>query len=1400
MENLDQQVADLSPAKRALLELRLKTKERDISVSPAIIRRAERETAALSFAQQRLWFLDQLEPGNAFYNMLQATRIGGDLKVQVLHEAFNTIVMRHESLRTTFSYVDGSPVQVINRSAEVELPVIDLSALPAGERETEARRLANEEAKRPFDLGKGPLMRGSLLRLAEDDHVLLLTIHHIVSDGWSGGILMRELTTLYEAFSEGKPSPLAEMPIQYADFAVWQREWLQGEVLEEQLAYWSQRLGGALPRLELPIDRPRPLVQAYRGSYASAKVSKDLNEQLKAMARGEGVTLYMLLLAAFQVLLSRYSGQEDIIVGSPIAGRNRAETEGLIGFFINTLALRTNLSGNPTFRNLLQRVRDAALGAFEHQDLPFEKLVEELQPERSLSYSPIFQVMFVLQNAPSKALQLGRLKLGSFGFESLTTRFDLELHVWERADSTLSCTFFYNTDLFDAATVKRMITHYRTLLESVVADPGQHIWDLALLTAEEREQLLVEWNHTQTDYPRDKTIHELFEEQVERTPEAIAVVYEEKRLDYRKLNERANQLAHYLQKLGVGPEVMVAISMERSVEMVIGLLGILKAGGTYVPLDPDYPEQRLRFMLEDTRAPVLITQESLVESLPETGAAVICLDKDGGLISQESVANLNSGARAENLAYVIYTSGSTGKPKGVSVPHRAVSRLVLNTNYIDLKPSDKVAQVSNASFDAFTFEIWGALLCGAQLVGISMEVALAPQRLAEQIQSHGISTMFLTTALFNQMAIQAPNCLNRLRNLLFGGEVADPKWVREVLVKGAPERLVHVYGPTESTTFTSWHLVQDVEEGARTVPIGRPISNTTIHILDRQQQLVPVGVSGELHIGGDGLAAGYLNREELTTEKFIPNPYSEEEGARLYRTGDLARYLPDGNVEFLGRIDQQVKIRGFRIELGEIEAVLTEHHAVQEAVVVAREETGDKRLVAYLVIGDRSTAGVSELRAYLKEKMPDYMVPSAFVMMDELPLTPNGKVDRHRLPAPEQSRPELQEGFVAPRDELERQISNLWEETLNIKPIGVTDNFFELGGHSLLAVGLFAQIEKKFHKNLPLATLFHAPTIEGLAEILRQEGWVSSWSSLVPIKPSGIKPPLYFVHPGGGNVLCYRALARLLGPDQPVYGLQAQGLDGKQSPHVTLEEMAAHYIEEIRALQPEGPYYFGGASSGGVLAFEIAQQLLAQGQQVGLLAMIDTFFPGSPRYLPNRTLFSSKLHRMAMRADVHLGHLLILRPKEQLKYMLDGLGRIRKNLKKKIVIRFSSEDPLRQTIQRVREVNSHAFMIYKPKAYSGRITYFWCVEMMFRPYMDNRLGWDAVAENGLEVHVVPGSHTGLLDIERHTRVLADELNKCLQKIQTVSPNKRTARPKKEAVLRQTDQHDIPQKMADIVVR
>jgi len=1076
-----------SSEKSELFALLLKKKRIDLPQAQTISRRTEAGPCHLSFAQQRLWFLDQFEPGSHLYNIPIAVRLAGQLDAAALEQSLNEIVRRHEALRTTFATVNDSPVQMIATTLSVALPLVDLSELPEAGREAEARQLATEEAQRPFDLARGPLFRASLLRLNDKDHALLVTMHHIVSDGWSLSVFMRELTALYEAFSKHQPSPLAELPIQYADYAVWQREWLSGEVLREHLSYWKQQLAGAPTVLELPTDRPHPAVQSFRGAHQSLTVSKTVGEELKALSQHEGATLFMTMLAAFQILLSRYTNQEDIVVGSPIAGRNRAETEGLIGYFINMLALRTDLSGDPTFRKLLGRVREVALGAYAHQDLPFEKLVEELQSERDIGRHPVFQVMFAVQNAPQQAPELSKLALRQLELEgdSGIAKFDLALFVIEAAEG-LRAVVEYSTDLFEAETITRMLGHFEQLLTGIVADPDQRLSKLPLMTEAERHQLLVEWNITTTDYTRDKCIHELFEAQVECTPEAVAVVFEDRQLTYRELNRRANQLAHYLRKHGVGPEVLVGIMMERSPEMVVGLLGILKAGGAYVPLDTAYPQERLSFMLKDANVRVLMTQEELIARLPEHEAKVVCLGKDWELIAQESEENPVSGAMAENLAYVIYTSGSTGIPKGVCVPHVAINRLILNTNYVELGPSDRVAQVSNSSFDAATFEIWGALLQGAQLVGISRDVTLSPRDFATQIRKQNISAMFLTTALFNQLAGQVPGIFNSVRHLLFGGEAVDPRWVKEVLKGSPPERLLHVYGPTESTTFTSWYLVQDVPEGAATIPIGRPISNTQIYLLDRYLNPVPIGVRGELHIGGDGLARGYLNRPELTAERFIPDPFSAEPGARLYKTGDLARYLPDGNIEFLGRLDQQVKVRGHRIELGEIEAVLGLHAGVREAVVVAREDVpGDKRLVAYLVVAQEQRApSTGELRSYLKQKLPEYMVPQAFVMLDALPLTPNGKVDRRALPAPDEARPELAQQYVAPRNAVEEVVADIWAEVLKVEQVGIHDNFFELGGHSLLATQVISRVRRAVQVELPLRALFEDPTVAGLSHRL----------------------------------------------------------------------------------------------------------------------------------------------------------------------------------------------------------------------------------------------------------------------------------------------------------------------------
>ena len=1047
----------------------------------------------MSFAQQRLWFLDQLEPGNSVYNIPAAMCLRGALNGAALEQSLNEIVRRHEALRTTFSVMEGQPVQVIAPGLALTLPVVDLGNLLETEREAEAQRLTIEEAQRPFDLAQGPLLRTTLLRLDKEEHILLLTMHHIVSDGWSMGVLFRELSALYEAFSAGKPSPLPELPIQYADFAVWQRQWLQGETLEAQLAYWKKQLDGVCPVLELPTDRPRPAVQTFRGARQSMVLSKSLTEAVKALSHQEGTTLFMTLLAAFQTLLYRYTGQDDIIVGSPIANRNRSEIEGLIGFFVNTLVLRTDLSDNPTFRELLGRVREVALGAYAHQDLPFEKLVEALHPERDLSRNPMFQVMFILQNTPMATLELGGLTLNQLNVDWGIAMFDLTLSM-RATEQGLMGFLEYNTDLFNAATISRMLDHFQTLLEGIVANPDQPIATLRLLTEAEWYQLLVEWNDTKVDYLEDLCIHQLFEAQVERTSDATVVIFGDKQLTYRELNTKANQLAHYLRKCGVGPEVLVGIYVERSPEMVIGVLGILKAGGAYVPLDPSYPKERLVFMLEDTCVAVLLTQERLLEVLPEHGTEVVCLDSDWEAITQESEENPINGASAENLAYVLYTSGSTGKPKGVAMSHRSLCNLIWWQLSSKLPSGAKTLQFASLSFDVSFQEIFSTWCSGGTLVLISEELRRDAVGLLGYLTDKSVERLFLPFIALQQLAEVADGqgpIPTSLREIITAGEQLQiTRPIVSLFSKLTDCTLHNQYGPTESHVVTAFTLTGSPSGWPALPPIGRPIANTQIYLLDRNLQPVPVGVSGELYIGGDSLARGYLNRPELTAEKFISNPFSDEAGTHLYKTGDLARYLPDGNIEFLGRLDHQVKIRGFRIELGEIEAVLSQHLAVQETVVIVREDTpSDKRLVAYLVIKQEPFPTINELRSFLKEKLPDYMVPSAFMFLDALPLTPNGKVDRQALPAPDRVRPELESTFVAPRTPVEEVLAGIWAKVLGLEQVGIHDNFFELGGHSLLATQVISRLRDAFQVELPLRSLFEVPTVADLAERVETVRW-----------------------------------------------------------------------------------------------------------------------------------------------------------------------------------------------------------------------------------------------------------------------------------------------------------------------
>jgi amino acid adenylation domain-containing protein len=923
-----------------------------------------------------------------------------------------------------------------------------------------------------------------------------LTLHHIIADEWSVEVFVREMAVLYKTFLAGSSSPLPELSIQYKDFTYWQRQWLQGEVLDTQFSYWKQQLDGVPAILPLPTDYPRPAIQTYRGARQSLELPQTVADAIAALSRQEGVTLFMVLLAAFQTLLYRYTGQEDVCVGSPIANRNRDELKGLIGFFVNTLVLRSNLAGNPSFQELLQRVRQVALGAYAHQDLPFEQLVEALQPERDASYTPLFQVAFILRNALHLE-EIPGLTLSPLNVESETAQFDLSLVV-ERTERGLIAAFEYNTDLFDAARIARMLGHFQTLLLGIVANPQAKLSDLPLLTEAEKHQLLVEWNNTQVDYPQDGCIHQLFEAQVEKTPDAIALIFENQRLTYRELNNRANQLAHYLQHLGVKPEVLVGICMERSVEMVVGLLGILKAGGAYVPLDPTYPKERLAFMLEDACVPILLTQAQFANVLPEYNAKVVCLDAEWQALAHQSQDNPISGIALENLAYVIYTSGSTGKPKGAMNTHQGLyNRLLWMQDAYRLTAADRVLQKTPFSFDVSVWEFFWPLIAGARLVLAKPEGHRDSAYLVEAIAKEQITTLHFVPSML-QVFLEEPtlDACSSIKRVICSGEALSVD-LQERFFARLDAELHNLYGPTEAAIdVTFWACQQGGKE--RVVPIGRPIANTQIYLLDRHLQPVPVGVPGELHIGGVGLARGYLNRPELTAEKFILNPFENSKFNRLYKTGDSARYLPDGTIEFLGRIDNQVKIRGFRIELGEIEAVLVKHPMVREVVVLAREEdSSEKQLVGYVVPNGASNLTTDELRSYLKEQLPEYMVPSIFVLLEALPLLPNGKVNRHALPAPEGVRPTLAAAYEAPRSEVERAIATVWREVLHLEKVGIHDNFFDLGGHSLLIVQVHSKLREIFNSNLSVVELFQNPTISALAQYINQKPEIKS--SLTPI-------------------------------------------------------------------------------------------------------------------------------------------------------------------------------------------------------------------------------------------------------------------------------------------------------------
>jgi len=1044
-----------------------------------------------SFAQDRLWFLDQLEPGTAAYNLVRAFRINGPLNVNALTSAIGAVIERHESLRTIFESVDGEARQVVLSDVDVQVPILSLAELPESEREREALRIASEEGKRPFDLTRGPLLRTVLLQVSRDQYILVLAMHHIITDGWSISILFRELAHCYEAYASGREPELPELPIQYVEYAQWQREYIAGEVLAKQVQYWKNKLAGAQTILDLPTDRPRPTTHSWHGATEELIFESQVRAALKEFAQSEGATLFMASMAAFQALLWRYTSQDSILVGTPTAARSQIEIENLVGFFVNTLVFRADFTADVTFRELVRQVRACALEAYAHQDVPFEKLVEELVPQRSMNTSPLFQVMFTFQNIPKQVFEISGLKMKELEFETGIAKFDLAVEAFEDdEDDEFHCRFEYNTDLFEKQTILRELGHFRNLVNAVLKNPDEPLARIALMDEREREQTLVEWNNTATDYPRDLHIHSAFERQAARTPDRTALVFRGEKIPYWRINEDANRLAHYLIKKGVGPGNLVGVSIERSPELTVALLGVLKTGAAYVPLDPSYPLQRLASTLEDARAECVLSNNGIGKILPDTVRNLILLDSEAGPIRNESplnpVMNIMGLSRVER-AYVLYTSGSSGRPKGVEGTHRgAMNRMGWMWERYPFKAGEVCCQKTNVGFVDSVWEIFGPLLAGVPSVILPQEAVLDPEELLQILSEQRVTRVVLVPSLLRALLEHAPNLEERLPRLKLwscSGEVLTWELARRFR-KGYPgAKLLNIYGSSEVAADVTWHEVREEEEDAQStvsVPIGRPISNAQVYVLDRNLNAVPVGVRGEIYVGGDGLALGYWQQPEMTGERFVPNPIAPERSDRLYRTGDLGRWRSTGEIEYLGRMDGEVKVRGMRIDLGEIETVLASHRSVEEAVVELSGEGAEQRLVAYVVAGEAGTPSARELRRHVRSKLPEHMAPASYVRVEELPLLPSGKVNRRAL-AGLAGVALSDQGTVAARTEVEQKLAGIWAEVLKVKEVGVDQNFFELGGHSLLVLQVMARIRREFDVELGVRTMFEEPTIAGLA-------------------------------------------------------------------------------------------------------------------------------------------------------------------------------------------------------------------------------------------------------------------------------------------------------------------------------
>jgi amino acid adenylation domain-containing protein len=1326
----------------------------------------------LSFAQQRLWLLAQMEGVSEAYHIPLALSLKGDLDCTALRQALDRILARHEALRPTFFLIDGEPAQRITAAESSSFLLIEHDLRSRNDAKAELDRLTELESAASFDLEAGPLIRGRLIRFTEDEHVLLITMHHIVSDGWSMGVLANELSALYGAFHRGESDPLPELDIQYADYAVWQRQWVEGDILKQQGAYWKTALAGAPALLELPTDHPRPAHQNYSGAFAELDLDDQLTVGLRELSRRHGVTLFMTLLTAWAVLLSRLSGQQDVLIGTPAANRGRAEIENLIGFFVNTLVVRLDLSGSPSVSELLEQAKVQALAAQQNQDIPFEQVVELARPARSMAHSPLFQVMFAWQGSAQGRIELPGLEVQSLPIPHKVAKFDLLLELCE-SDNSITGGIEYATSLFEQGTIKRYLGYFRNLLQAMVADDAQTVDCLPMLPENERCYLLYELNDTKADFPRGKCVHELFEEQVARTPDASAVVCEGEEISYAELNRRSNQLAHYLRELGVGPDARVAVCLERSFEMVVALMAVLKAGGAYLPLDPAYPVERLRFMLEDSEPLALLTQRHLTGLFCGIGGKVPVLDLTAASAAWSSHPLTNPalqaiGLRPEHLAYVIYTSGSTGNPKGVLVHHRGVvNRLVWMQHAYGLEPGEAVLQKTPFGFDVSVWEFFWTLQTGAKLVMARPEGHKDPGYLVETIRRNKITTMHFVPSML-QIFLEHEDLSNMpsLVRVVCSGE-ALPAALLQRFQERIPHAALHnLYGPTEAAVdVTAWTAPANFKDSM--VPIGKPVWNTQMYVLDGHGEPVPMGVTGELYIGGVQVARGYLNRPELTAERFVADPFSSEPGARMYRTGDLARWLADGNIEYLGRNDFQVKIRGFRIELGEIEARLAEHPAVREVAVIAREDTpGDKRLVAYYTASlsgeqELGAAGAEQFRSHLSASLAVYMVPAAYVCLESLPLTPNGKLDRKALPAPETASYSTR-GYEPPRGEMEMKLAAIWAEVLKLDRVGRHDNFFDLGGHSLLAVQLMVRLQEIIQGDpLPLRAVLEAPTVEQFAVWLRIQD-ENEQRVLVRIRQgTSARPPFFCVHASDGIAVGMRPLAMAMDADLPFYCLQAKGLDGSE-PFASVEEAARCYLDEIRTVQPHGPYYLGGYCFGGVVAFEMARILEQSDEPVAVLILIDSFNPAYLRFKPKGEMLLRLLRFYLRRIALHSRRIFSFRLDTWLNY---AIGRLKamyvhaQRFVKKVTDDEGNQLPvdpstleiepvasagLEEVLKRLKQVGPSIQRKFTPEPYNGDAVVFRVSERNEDPFEDYFLGWKPVIRGAIESSEIETTHEGIL--------------------------------------------------------